>query len=120
MGIQGLLPQLKSITHTVHVREYAGQRVAIDGYSWLHKGAFTCSKELCEGTPTDKCVGCAAVWLMVMVMSSYEEGQHASADMMPRGISLPTGMCGTAWAVWSCCARMASYLSSCLTARTCR
>lgn len=54
MGIQGLLPQLKSITRTVHVSEYAGQRVAIDGYSWLHRGACACSKELCEGAPTDK------------------------------------------------------------------
>lgn len=55
MGIQGLLPVLKSITRPVHVSEYRGHRVAVDAYCWLHRGAYTCSVELCEGTPTDKC-----------------------------------------------------------------
>lgn len=54
MGIQGLLPTLKSITTTIHVSKYSGKRIAIDAYSWLHKGAYSCSRELCEGTPTDK------------------------------------------------------------------
>jgi exonuclease 1 len=56
MGIPGLLPALKSITTTVHINTYAGKKVAVDAYSWLHKGAYSCSKELCEGGPTDKCV----------------------------------------------------------------
>lgn len=55
MGIAGLLPTLKSCTSHVHISKYSGQRVAVDGYSWLHKGAYACSRELCEGTPTDKC-----------------------------------------------------------------
>ena len=55
MGIQGLLPMLKSITSTVHVSMYSGRRVAIDAYGWLHKGAYSCSRQLCEGTPTEKC-----------------------------------------------------------------
>ncbi len=55
MGIQGLLPCLRSITTAVHVSKYAGRRVAVDAYSWLHKGAYSCSRELCESTPTDKC-----------------------------------------------------------------
>ncbi|KAL2622243.1 hypothetical protein R1flu_002448, partial [Riccia fluitans] len=54
MGISGLLPTLKSIITPTHVREYAGLKVAVDTYSWLHKAAFTCSKDLCEGRPTDK------------------------------------------------------------------
>ena len=54
MGVTGLLPQLKSIVKPVHVREYAGQTVCIDGYSWLHKGAYCCARELCEGVYTDK------------------------------------------------------------------
>ncbi|OAE29750.1 hypothetical protein AXG93_3884s1460 [Marchantia polymorpha subsp. ruderalis] len=56
MGISGLLPTLKSIITPIHVREYAGLKVAIDTYSWLHKAAFSCSKDLCEGRPTDKIV----------------------------------------------------------------
>ncbi|KAG6553134.1 hypothetical protein Mapa_005193 [Marchantia paleacea] len=56
MGISGLLPTLKSIITPIHVREYAGSKVAIDTYSWLHKAAFSCSKDICEGRPTDKIV----------------------------------------------------------------
>ena len=55
MGIQGLLPVLKSITRPLHVSAFRGQRVAVDAYCWLHRGAYTCSRELCEGIPTDKC-----------------------------------------------------------------
>lgn len=56
MGISGLLPQLKSITKNVHIKSYAGQTVAIDGYAWLHKGVFCCAQELCLGQPTDRYV----------------------------------------------------------------
>eukprot|EP00877_Chromochloris_zofingiensis_P012929 jgi/Chrzof1/7890/Cz02g40050.t1 len=56
MGINGLLPALKSIVKQTHVREYKGKKVAVDAYSWLHKGAYCCSRELCEGVWTDKFV----------------------------------------------------------------
>ena len=62
MGIAGLLPVLKSITRPVHVSEYRGRRVAVDAYCWLHRGAYTCSVELCEGTPTDKCAPALALF----------------------------------------------------------
>jgi exonuclease-1 len=54
MGINGLLPVLKPVTKATHISKYKGQKVAVDGYSWLHKGAYTCSRELCEGVWTDK------------------------------------------------------------------
>jgi exonuclease-1 len=54
MGISGLLPILKSISHRVHVSKYTGEKVAIDAYSWLHKGAYSCSQELCENIYTDR------------------------------------------------------------------
>ena len=57
MGIQSLLPSLKSIVRTLHVGDvYHGKRVCVDSYCWLHRGAYSCSVELCEGIPTDKCV----------------------------------------------------------------
>ncbi|XP_024537105.1 exonuclease 1 [Selaginella moellendorffii] len=52
MGIQGLLPALKSITTSTNVKEYSGMRVAVDTYSWLHKAAFSCSKDICDGRAT--------------------------------------------------------------------
>lgn len=54
MGISGLLPKLASITRPVHVEEYKGKRVAVDGYCWLHRATYGCSMELCQGTPTNR------------------------------------------------------------------
>ncbi|KAI3741608.1 hypothetical protein L1987_59282 [Smallanthus sonchifolius] len=54
MGIQGLLPLLKSIMVPIHIKDLEGCSVAVDTYSWLHKGALSCSKELCKSEPTSK------------------------------------------------------------------
>lgn len=54
MGIQGLLPLLKSIMVPIHIKDLEGCSVAVDTYSWLHKGALSCSKDLCIGQPTTK------------------------------------------------------------------
>ncbi|XP_024020546.1 exonuclease 1 [Morus notabilis] len=54
MGIQGLLPLLKSIMVPIHIKELEGCCVAVDTYSWLHKGALSCSKDLCKGLPTSR------------------------------------------------------------------
>ncbi|PON54615.1 Exonuclease [Parasponia andersonii] len=54
MGIQGLLPLLKSIMVPIHIKDLEGSCVAVDTYSWLHKGALSCSKELCKGLPTSR------------------------------------------------------------------
>ncbi|XP_042426673.1 exonuclease 1-like [Zingiber officinale] len=47
MGIQNLLRFLKPFIRPVHIKKYAGKRVGIDAYSWLHKGAYSCSMQLC-------------------------------------------------------------------------
>ncbi|KAM1108077.1 hypothetical protein ACFX2B_004706 [Malus domestica] len=54
MGIQGLLPLLKSIMAPIHIKDLEGTCVAVDTYSWLHKGALSCSKDLCKGIPTSR------------------------------------------------------------------
>ncbi|GAB2299048.1 hypothetical protein Dimus_033122 [Dionaea muscipula] len=54
MGIQGLLPLVKSIMAPIHIKELQGCCVAVDTYSWLHKGALSCSRELCKGLPTSR------------------------------------------------------------------
>ena len=53
MGIEGLLPLLKSIQRSSHVREYAGQVIGIDAYAWLHRGVFACASDLANKRPTD-------------------------------------------------------------------
>lgn len=53
-GISGLLPQLRSITKRVHIREHAGARAAVDAYSLLHKGSYGCAEEMVEDKPTNR------------------------------------------------------------------
>ncbi|ORX57023.1 PIN domain-like protein [Hesseltinella vesiculosa] len=53
MGISGFLPLLKPIEQKVHIKEYAGKKVAIDGNVWLHRGAFACARELALGQETN-------------------------------------------------------------------
>ena len=52
MGICGLLNFVKEIGVGKHISDYAGKTVAIDGYSWLHKGVYCCAEELCTGVKT--------------------------------------------------------------------
>jgi exonuclease-1 len=52
MGIQGLLPALKSIMTPGHIRDHAGKRAALDTSSFLRKAAYTCCKDICEGNVT--------------------------------------------------------------------
>jgi exonuclease 1 len=56
MGIHSLLEKLREIEQKKHVRAYAGQRIAVDGYCWLHKAVYTCKKELAVGNGMDKLI----------------------------------------------------------------
>ena len=46
MGIKGLPEVLRPWLKSVQVGKYAGKRAAVDAYSWLHKGAYSCALEL--------------------------------------------------------------------------
>ena len=48
MGIQGLLPALKSITEKKHLKQYEGQTAAVDLSVWIHQALFMAS--YVEGT----------------------------------------------------------------------
>ncbi|XP_057872296.2 exonuclease 1 isoform X2 [Cryptomeria japonica] len=54
MGIKDLFKVMKPYIDRVHVNKYAGKRVGIDAYSWLHKGAYSCSMEICQRAPNTK------------------------------------------------------------------
>ncbi|KAI1652525.1 hypothetical protein F4813DRAFT_377705 [Daldinia decipiens] len=56
MGIQGLLPLLKSIQRPTELKKYAGETIGVDAYGWLHRGAVPCAIELAQGKPTRKYV----------------------------------------------------------------
>lgn len=53
MGITGLLPFIKNSCRPANLRDFSGATVAIDAYSWLHKGAFSCAEKLVKGEKTD-------------------------------------------------------------------
>ncbi|KAL8234230.1 hypothetical protein R6Q59_020330 [Mikania micrantha] len=54
MGIKDLLRFMKPYVEPIHIKKYANKRVGIDAYSWLHKGAYSCSMELCLNMEGDK------------------------------------------------------------------
>ncbi|KAK0587864.1 hypothetical protein LWI29_030175 [Acer saccharum] len=54
MGIKDLLRFMRPYIKPIHIKKYAGKRVGIDAYSWLHKGAYSCSMELCLNSTSEK------------------------------------------------------------------
>jgi exonuclease-1 len=48
MGISGLLLALKPMTVTGNIRDYAGQPIAIDASSWLHKSVYSIADHYVE------------------------------------------------------------------------
>ncbi|KZV95667.1 PIN domain-like protein [Exidia glandulosa HHB12029] len=56
MGIQGLLPFLAPIQQQAHLRDFVGKTIGVDGYVWLHRGAYACATEIVTGKTTTKYV----------------------------------------------------------------
>lgn len=56
MGIQGLLPFLRSYVKKTHIETFQGTTIGVDAMCWMHKGAYACSRELVVGADTDKFV----------------------------------------------------------------
>ncbi|CZT01415.1 related to exodeoxyribonuclease 1 [Rhynchosporium graminicola] len=56
MGINGLLPLLKSIHKSCNLRKFEGKTLGVDAYGWLHRGTVACAMELAMGKPTKKFV----------------------------------------------------------------
>jgi exonuclease-1 len=84
MGIPGLLEQLKSISQNVHISQYKGKKVAIDAQCWLHRGAYSCSKELATGQETTGYIS----FFLSMVKMLKENGVDSIIAVFD-GIPLP-------------------------------
>ena len=50
------MPALAEITKTKKLKDFEGQRVAIDAYCWLHKAAANCTTELAKGYGLQKLI----------------------------------------------------------------
>lgn len=46
MGIKNLLQFLKGSQRESNLSSFRGRTAAVDAYSWLHKGAYSCAMEL--------------------------------------------------------------------------
>ncbi|VAI89171.1 unnamed protein product [Triticum turgidum subsp. durum] len=77
MGIPNLLRFMKPFIEPVHIKKYAGQRVGIDAYSWLHKGAYSCSMELCM---SPKSAG-ARRYISMPCKSATDEDRHKKREL---------------------------------------
>lgn len=51
MGVKGLLALFKDHIRKVNVDVFRGQKVAVDGYAWLHRGALACARQLALKQP---------------------------------------------------------------------
>ncbi|RAL64700.1 hypothetical protein DID88_001732 [Monilinia fructigena] len=56
MGINGLLPLLKSIQKPCNLKNFDGKTLGVDAYGWLHRGTVSCAMDLAMGKPTRKYV----------------------------------------------------------------
>lgn len=56
MGVNGLLPLLKSIHRHQTLKVYAGQTLGVDAFGWLHRGAVACALQLALDKPTTQYV----------------------------------------------------------------
>jgi 5'-3' exonuclease len=74
MGILGLLQGLKYVSHQGHIRDYAGQNVAVDASSWLHKSVYSIADYYVETTETTNAVDqrCVAAATKYMVTRCQE------------------------------------------------
>lgn len=52
MGVTGFLPKLRTIQKPISLDQLHSKRLAVDGYSWLHKATVGCSQELAMGLNT--------------------------------------------------------------------
>lgn len=70
MGVQGLLQELKHKVRAVNISSFAGKKVGVDAYAWLHRGAYSCATELCTGLGSDKYV--EFCMYRIRMMRSYD------------------------------------------------
>ncbi|KAM0716149.1 hypothetical protein Q7P37_008663 [Cladosporium fusiforme] len=83
MGIQGLLPLLKSIHKPTHLRNFAGKTIGIDAYGWLHRGTAACVIELAQGKPTRKYVDFAMNRVRMLIHFGVKPYLVFDGDYLP-------------------------------------
>ena len=86
MGIQGLLSNLSNVMTPSHISNFRNKRIAVDGYSWLHKGIYGCSMDLALGKENYSWIKYCLRFIDMML--SF----HISITMVFDGANLPSKM----------------------------
>ncbi|KAF1980943.1 hypothetical protein K402DRAFT_254198 [Aulographum hederae CBS 113979] len=90
MGIQGLLPFLKSIQKPCNLKKFAGQTIGVDAYGWLHRGTVSCAIDLALGKPTTRYVEFAMSRVRMLVHFGIKPYLVFDGDYLPGKASTET------------------------------
>ena len=74
---------VKGATISSHIKNYRDQRVAVDGYAWLHKSVCLCATELAKGQSSPKWIA----FVLTMIDMLLYHG--ISVTMVFDGAELP-------------------------------
>jgi exonuclease 1 len=72
MGVSGLLPLLKPIIKSSHIRQFHHRRVAVDTYSWIHKALYGALDELIANPDTTKWIHYCLRYLDLLLSHDIE------------------------------------------------
>ena len=70
MGINGLLPLLTKGTSMAHLKDFAGETIAVDAHGWLHNCCNGCAVELATNVATISWI--KIFFAMVMQLKSHD------------------------------------------------
>lgn len=90
MGINGLLLNLRSISRKQHISVFAGQKVAIDGYSWLHRALHLCGVDVAVHNDLGKIVSYFEKKIAYFLSVNMKVTLVFDGDKLPLKISTET------------------------------
>lgn len=78
-----MLPLLKSIQKSTHLRNFAGKTIGIDAYGWLHRGTAACTIELAQDKATRKYVDFAMNRVRMLIHFGVKPYLVFDGDYLP-------------------------------------
>lgn len=76
MGVTSLLQELKSIISLKSIKDLSKDlKIAIDGHCWLHRGCYSCAKDVVKNMPTTKYVEFFIMMLNVLISNGISSSK---------------------------------------------
>ncbi len=83
MGVPGLLQVLKPLVTASHISNFANRKVAVDGYSWLHKALYGCCVDICNGNETDGWIRYCLSFIDILLDNNMQVTMVFDGDTLP-------------------------------------